>query len=54
MLGDLPDDVNPILQPTQFRPRRRGKDRRFAIFTLVSVPCYIFAVVSEARLKVVW
>jgi hypothetical protein len=54
MLGDLPDDVNAILQPAQLGPSRRGEDRRFAILTLIAVPCYILAVVSDASAKVVW
>ena len=54
MLGDLPNDVDTIVEPPQLGARRRGEDRRFAIFALITVSNYIFAVVSDARFNVVW
>jgi len=50
---NLANHVQPILQPTQFATRRRGKDRRLAILAPVSVLRYLFATVSVTSWSVV-
>jgi hypothetical protein len=49
VLCDLANDVQPILKPTQFATRRRGKDRGLAILAPVPVLRYVFAIVSETN-----
>jgi hypothetical protein len=53
VFGDLANDVQPVLQPTQLATGRRGKDRRFAILAPVPVLRYVFAMLSETSWSVV-
>ncbi len=54
MPGNLAHDVEPILEPPQLAAGRGGKDRGLAILALITELRYVFAIVSERRLSVVW
>jgi hypothetical protein len=54
MPGNLAYYVEPILEPAQFAAGCGGKDRGLAILTLITELRYVFAIVSESRLRVVW
>ena len=54
MARDLTNDVQPILQPRKLAAGRRRKDGDLAVFTLIAVFGYVFAVVSESSCSVVW
>jgi hypothetical protein len=54
MPGNLAYYVEPILEPAQLGAGRGGKDRGLAILALITELRYVFAIVSESRLSVVW
>ena len=51
--SDFADDVGSIFEPGKLGAGRCREDRDFAIFALVSVLRYVFAIVSETRFSVV-
>jgi hypothetical protein len=46
-------DVKAVFEPRKLASSRRRKDRDLAIFALITVLCYVFAIESETRLSVV-
>jgi hypothetical protein len=54
MPGNLAHYVEPILEPAQLGAGRGGKDCGLAILALITELRYVFAIVSESRLSVVW
>ena len=51
MARDLIYDVKPVFEPLKFAAGRRRKDCNLAIFALVAVLRYCFAMESEMRLS---
>jgi len=54
MARHLTNDVQAILEPCQLGAGCDRKDGDLAIFTLIAVLRYVFAVVSEMSCSVVW
>ena len=50
----LANDVQPILEPLQLAASRYGEDRGRAVFAVIAVTRYDFAIESETRFSVVW
>ena len=53
MARDFAHDVKPVLEPLKFAASRRGEDCDLAIFALITVLRYCFAIESEDRVNVV-
>ncbi len=53
MPGNLAYDVEPVLQPRKLAPRGRREDCDLAIFALVALLGYVFAIESDTSSSVV-
>jgi hypothetical protein len=54
MAGDFTNDVQALLEPCELAAGRRRKDGDLAVFTLIAVLRYVFAIESETSWSVVW
>lgn len=53
MARNLTHDVKPVLEPSKFAAGRHREDCDLAIFALITVLRYCFAIESEDRINVV-